>query len=46
MKIELETENTKTEKDNFSFLVQPNKLDMDDCATFHVYKNKVYSLET
>ena len=33
-------ENNKTEKDNFSFLDQPTELDMDNCATFHVCKDK------
>ena len=33
-------ENKKAEKDNFSFLDQPTELSMDNCATFHICKDK------
>ena len=33
-------ENSKAEKDNFSFLDQPTELAMDNCATFHACTDK------
>ena len=35
-----DVENNTAEKDNFSFLDKPTKLAMDNCATFHVCKDK------